>query len=186
MNDKTYSLLFEELFLKHYKALHFHIYTIVRNEEVTEDIIQDIFLELWNRKEKIDFSFPIRGYLIRCATNLSLNHIGSLNYLSRAELPIEVEFNDMLWNQEDEYSCRELAELLNRSVNTLPPQCKEVFQLSRKKNLTNKEISSRLNINIKTVEKHITKALKIIRGHLSKEGFTTLLIFFYLIWHRIF
>ncbi len=164
--------LFEHLFDTYYKALTIYSYKFVNDWQAAEDITQDVFMSIWMNKNKIDFSKPINTYLYRAIYNRSINYINSslMQYKNKESLTIDEMINEeiMVYNQHDELLQKEISNNINEFIETLPPQCKKVYKLSRVQNLKNKEIAYLLNISEKTVEKHISKALEELRSHLIK------------------
>ncbi len=177
---------FEKLFGEFFEPLVTYAFRYVNSWQVAEDIVQDSFLSLWINKEQVDFEAPIKPYLYRTVYNKSLNYIQQA-YVQRR---IEPENTDELinriimeFNQYDTLLAQEINAEINSVVETLPPQCKNVFQLSRMKNLSNKEIATLLNISEKAVEKHISKALAAIRQHLKKLDLLHLMLFVWFMNH---
>lgn len=177
--------LFGELFDSYARTLTIYAYRIVNDWQTAEDLVQDMFVALWEKRAEIDFNDPIKPYLYRAVYNRSLNYLNSALIHNRIEEPgtIDELINReiLLHNQHDTLLQKEIAREIDRFIETLPTQCKTVYKLSREKNLRNKEIAAQLNISEKAVEKHISKALAEIRNHLIRIDILTLL--YYLIGH---
>lgn len=172
-NNKEKGLvLFEELFGKFFQPLVSYSYRYVNDWQAAEDITQDVFMALWIKKEEIDFDTPIKPYLYRAIYNKSINYLNSVLIQRRIDQPESID--DLInreiltYNQHDTLLLKEITSEIHSLVETLPPQCKKVFELSRGVNLKNKEIAIQLNISEKAVEKQITKALNEIRNHLIR------------------
>jgi RNA polymerase sigma-70 factor (ECF subfamily) len=92
----------------------------------------------------------------------------SLNYLRDNKMSFQTIDNLTIIQEDNTLELNELDELIREAVGSLPDKCGEVFRLSRNENLTNKEVSERTGLSVKSVEGHITKALKLIKAHLGK------------------
>ena len=171
--------LFRELFEAYFKISVNYAYRFVGDWQAAEDITQDVFMSLWEKKEDIDCNDPIKPYLYRAVYNRSINYLNSALMQKRIE---SIDTIDELitqeilgYNQQDTLLLKEITDEINRFVDTLPPQCRTVYKLSREKNLRNKEIAAQLKISEKTVEKHISKALNEIRNHLVRLDILSIL-----------
>lgn len=180
INKKDEMVLFEELFDTYFRPLATYAYRYVNDWQTAEDITQDVFMSLWINKDTIYFDEPIRPYLYRSIYNKAINHLNSALIRTRIDRPETIDElinREILnYNQFDTLLQKEIIEQITVCVDTLPPQCKNVFLLSREANLKNKEIAERLSISEKAVEKHITKALNEIRDHLVRLEMMPVLI----------
>lgn len=171
--------LFRELFEAYFKISVTYAYRFVGDWQAAEDITQDVFMSLWEKKEDIDFNDPIKPYLYRAVYNRSINYLNSALMQKRiegADTIDELINQEILgYNQHDTLLLKEITDEINRFVDTLPPQCRTVYKLSREKNLRNKEIAAQLEISEKAVEKHISKALSEIRNHLVRLDILSIL-----------
>jgi RNA polymerase sigma-70 factor, ECF subfamily len=172
---------FELIFKKYFKRLCLYAYKFVEDESIAQDIVQDVFLNLWDRQEIIEIEIVLRAYLFRSVYNRCLNHLGHKKVadkhhqiINRELKNIEVEYYGSSENHE--HSLFELEMKIEKAVESLPPQCRNVFEMSRFKGMKNREIADELNISVKVVEKHITKALIILRENLI-DYLSLLLIF---------
>lgn len=175
---------FKKLFLKYYSPLCIYTLRYIKDTDVTEDIVQDVFTTMWIKRDEIDFSLSVKPLLYRYAHNKALDYLKSNTfktdrldeYTSYASLDSYIR--NLITNQtEEDINLNELNAEIQTCIETLPEQCKKVYCLSRVKNMKNKEIADQLGINIKTVEKHISKALSEIRGYLDKKGLLPILAF---------
>lgn len=172
--------LFRELFDSYFRILTTYAYRFVNDWQTAEDITQDVFMSLWEKKESIDFDDPIKPYLYRAIYNRSINYLNSALMQKRiegAETIDELINREILsYNQHDTLLLKEITDEINLFVDTLPPQCRTVYKLSRERNLRNKEIAAQLGVSEKTVEKHLSKALSEIRNHLVRLDILSILI----------
>lgn len=135
-------------------------YALLKCREEAEEVCQDVFVKFWENRDKLDLNLSVDGLLFRIAKNLTLNKIrdnqkykGSLE-VSDALLTGNSTMEDVLFH--------EMEATLQRAIEALPPRRRLIFELSRFEGLSNREISTRLNISINTVEGQIRKAIKAI------------------------
>lgn len=167
-------IAFNELYRQYYLSLRSYA-ELLLDEEESEDVVQDVFLNVWLRKEGLDDSQSLQGYLLRSVYNSSLNILKkkgrSNDYRSMYEQEIEEigykyydpDANDVirkLYNQD-------LRTEINAAINSLPIRCREVFTLSYLHDMPSKEISLQLGISLSTVDNHIYSALKLLRERLK-------------------
>jgi RNA polymerase sigma-70 factor (ECF subfamily) len=144
-------------------------YKLLQDEAVAEDIVQSVFISLWNKKDSLDISVSLRYYLRRSTINHSLNHIRK-----HKKIQDEVDKIDdiQVSSGSDHSSNIELEELMGSiesAIESLPDRCRLIFSMSRFEEMTYREIADNLDISIKTVENQITKALKLMRDILNKK-----------------
>lgn len=134
--------------------------------ETAKELVQDVFIDVWQRKKDFDLNQNINGYIYTSLRNKIFNYYRRKvvenkyqNHLVNHTQPSETIDN---W-----LHSKELGQLITSSINQLPERCKMVFMLRREENLSNKEISERLNISANTVEQHMRKALSRLRTSLA-------------------
>lgn len=171
--DESIDLTYQALFRRYYANLLFYATRIVGEEEA-EDVVQDVFVELWRRKRELEMGEQIQAFLYRAVYTRALNvlkHRDVVNGYEAAMLEIHqrrVEFyqpdsNDVVKRIEDD----ELRRSLSEAINGLPDKCKAVFKLSYLHDMKNKDIADTLGISLRTVEAHMYKALKYLRNKLG-------------------
>ena len=166
--------LFEELFKDNFSQLCGFAQSYIYDLDSSKEIVQDVFINLWQKKENIDLSKSIKSYLYTSVKNRCLNYIRD-NKKFRSKV-LDVDIADYDYSFDSDFLVEnELQTKITDTLNSLPKKCKQVFELSRYENLKNKEIAERLDISVKTVEAQMTKALKIFRENL-KEYLTILIL----------
>jgi len=182
MNDRE----FEKVFREHFTPLSNLAYTVVKNADVAKDVVQQVFLRLWQIRNETTIQHSIKSYLYRAVVNTSLNHISK----EKRFTSIETQKVEPTIDIEDIHNTEQSKDLLDakvhEAINALSPVCREVFQLSRFSDLTNKEIASQLKISVKAVEKHITKALKVLREKLKPLLYVETILFLWLYGAKLF
>jgi RNA polymerase sigma-70 factor (ECF subfamily) len=173
-NIQSRDTVVEELFRKYYKILRAYAYRLLDDRYMAEDIVQDVYFELWKKKDCLVMEDAIKSYLFRSVYTKVLNYRNSRGYTALEAIEDSTEDRiQQIWLQshetdpESDLMYRELQLEINNIVNALPEQCRKVFMLSRKYELKNREIAGKLGISVKTVEKHISKALSVLRLNLK-------------------
>jgi len=151
---------FEEIFNRYWLKLYGAALKRVKCHEVAEEIIQDLFTLLWTKREGIQIHKSLAAYLFTSVRYMVFNHLQKEvvreNY--KDSFQVENVFYDN--STEETVFLNELIRNIEKEVKYLPSQCRSVFELSRKENKTNREIAEVLGISEKTVEGHLTKAIK--------------------------
>ena len=156
----------EKLFKGHYKSLCNVAFNIVNDRAAAEDVVQDVFLKIWKKREELSINTSLKGYMFRSTINTALNHIEN----RKRNFPFHNEINEEILGgtekAEDQLMEMELKEKLTQSINRLPVKCKQIFILSRFEGLKYAEIAEKQNISVKTVENQMGKALRRLRRYL--------------------
>jgi len=157
---------FKQIYFQYYATLFNTAYKVIYNREAAEDIVQEVFLKLWEIRNKLQISTSIQSYLTRAVIN------GSLNYLKKSKRIVNLDSVlqnavDIANNDTEDISYDEINRKLNQVVETLPPNCKLVFTLSRFDGMSNQEIADHMGITKKTVENQLNKALSRLREQLK-------------------
>ncbi|HEY4198675.1 MAG TPA: RNA polymerase sigma-70 factor [Mucilaginibacter sp.] len=158
-NERALTLLHN----RYYEALCTTAYKKVPDEPAVEEIVQDVFVVLWEKSAQLDMNGDVKSYLFATLRNKVLHEIRSRiakTNLAALFQPVEeisaIDASDLL-------QAKELEQRLHAAIEELSPQSREAFKLSRFEQLPYKIIANRLNISVGTVEKHISKALSILR-----------------------
>jgi len=166
--------VFELVFNYYYSGLVVYADQIIKNTEISEDIVQSVFMKLWETRETIEIR-SFRSYFIQCVKNRCIDHLRSQQVKNRFDNRIP-DANHLIL-EDDLWTKNELSELIDRAIEDLPPRCREIFWMSRYENLKIAEIAEKLNISKRTVETQISKALKTLRVKLV--DYISLLIFYF-------
>ena len=154
-----------EIFMRYHGRLYKNVLGVLMDREMAKDIVQEIFIDLWNRRESADIQI-LQRYLISAVRFKAL--AGLRNGRVKAHHLAMMERIQFVNQTEDAINVQELNQSLQLALAELAPRCKEVFELSRFENLTHKQIAGRLGITPKTVEVQIHKALTLLRKKLDK------------------
>lgn len=162
---------FKNLFELHYSPLCNFAYRITDDIDQAEDIVQDIFVKVWNDPDLLDGNKNINSYLYSMVRNRALEVIRRENISQKINQQLEyIQNNAADTNvEEEEIEKLLLVEQIYVSIRQLPPKCSEVFTLSKVNGLTYVQIAEKMNISVKTVENHMGKALRLMRELLTKS-----------------
>lgn len=166
---------YEKLFFQYHGRLVLFANKFTGDLRVSQDLVQDAFLKLWEKPEIISTIESPKAYLFQAVRNSCLNHRRHLNIKHSAE----EKLLDKLYSFEKDvffdynaplHSLLELEmdEKIDEIVESMPEKCRQVFKMSRRDYLKNKQIAKILGISVKMVEKHISKALALLRAGLSE------------------
>ena len=144
-------------------------YNQLHDKTEAENIVQDVFCSLWERKNELQINGPIKNYLVRAVRLAVFSHIRKK--VGREQLDLQINRNNPRYKNsvEEDVRFNELIEKTNGLVSQLPPRRQEIYRLSSEWLMTNKEIALALVISKKTVDSQLTKALKFLRKNLQKH-----------------
>lgn len=169
-----YRRYWEDLFVTAAKTL--------RGKEEAADVVQDVFLSLWNRRNELDIKGSLAAYLHTSVRYKCIHYIEK-NITRRDYLVhfAEVIIKSVSSNAEINLQVKEIEHTVNKTIAGMPPKMQEVYKLSRNEHLSHKEIAENMSISVETVKKHIHHALHLIRRDLLPYTFIiTVLELFYL------
>lgn len=160
------SVMFEQVFKTHFKNLHGYACSILRDEVMAEEMVQNVFYKLWEKKENIHVQQSIAAYLYRAVHNECLNYIKHTKVKAVYQAHVSYTENER-GDTSDPAALNELRNKIDIALNELPEQCRTVFQLSRFEDMKYREIADELGISVKTVENQMGKALRVLRTKLA-------------------
>ncbi|MBS1665886.1 MAG: RNA polymerase sigma-70 factor [Bacteroidetes bacterium] len=168
IDQKQYEL-FKTVFGQYYQLLCNYAFSFTKDRDEAEDIVQEVFLRIWEKKRGLMESETIRFYLFTAVRN------NCLTLLDRKKkttlLPAEEMASDVVHPLEDQLRrpAGDEISMIKKGLSLLPPKCKDAFLLSRIGNLSYKEIAESMSISVKTVENQIGKAIKILRDFAKEQ-----------------
>ena len=171
-DPKAYDLLMEF----YYQNLCAYAQSLCQDHALAEDIVQNVFVKMWDKRKKINPDLSIKSYLYKSVYNEFINQYRKnkpviyleKKYFEAIDLVVDIEPEEL----------ESLIKLMNIEIENLPSKCKEIFLMNKKEGLTHTEISEYLNISIKTVEGHITRAFKILTEKLGTKMEAVLFLLF--------
>ena len=172
-NEKAYMSLLDT----YHKRLYAYVLTLAGDPHSAQDIVQNVFLNTWRFRKKLNPDFSIQSFLYRAVYNEFVNHYQQ----KKATMVLQKKYIEALTEiveGTDENGLEQMIKVMNIEINNLPPKCQQIFVMSKKEGLTNIEIAEYLNVSIKTVEAQITKAFEILREKLGQQYKMIMLIVF--------
>jgi len=162
---------FELVFKAHYGALHAYANVILKDTEGAEEVVQTVFLKLWEKRLSLQITTSLKAYLYKAVYHDSLNHLKHQKVRQRHLEQTHYTMNQQLSPDNSQIMEGQEKELVNRiqqTLDALPEKCRMVFHLSRFGELKYGEIAAQMGISLKTVEAHMSKALKTLRLELAE------------------
>lgn len=169
--------VFATLIEIYYEETFWYAKSLSRNDALAKDLTQEVFYKLWSKRKKIKDGVVIRGWLFRSVRNKFLDHVKKNRRQTQLlETTLADTLDTFIQRENDEGMSKKLA-IIEKEIQNLPKKCHEVFLLSKKEGLTNNEIAEHLGISLKTVEGHLTKALKTLKKKVIEKIQVLLMIF---------
>lgn len=161
---------FEQFFRTHQPRMVLYANRLVDDWETARDIVQEVFLSFWENKHRIELTVSLQSYLFTAVKNQCANYIKHKIVVQKYTELTQAEFRELeinYYTTTDEQHLKlfeqELGEKIERSVRTLPEQCRRTFELSRFEGLKSGEIAKKMNISVRTVETQLYRALKVLK-----------------------
>lgn len=167
---------FEEIYRRYWHPLFLHAYHMLDDENEAQDIIQELFIALWNRSFTDQFHTSLKSYLYVAVRNKVLNHIRKHKINDNFIQLLSTKLTEKDFNTVQDIELKELTTLIDREIDLLPPRMKQVFEMSRKEFLTHKEIAERLGTSEETIKKQISNSLKLLRVKFDQHLFIAALL----------
>lgn len=166
---------FEYIFKTYFSYLLNYARQILKDTDAAEEIVESVFLNLWENKSEIKLETSLKSYLFKSVYNHCLNHLKHAQVKERYVLyfkhHVSTDSEGNIISADYPISNlieKELSEIIEKSIQDLPAQCREVFMMSRYQNLKNEEIAQKLNISVNTVRTQISRALAKLRESLKE------------------
>ena len=169
---------FEKLFEQYHKKLYAFLFRLLNSKEDAEEIVQETFIKIWEKREDFNEGYPFQSFLFKIAKNAFLN-------LNRKKVNRKV-FEDHLsflneissGNTDDYIIFKETTEIINTVICGLPPKRKEIFLLRRIEGFSRQEIANKLEISVITVDSQLLKANRYLKEELKEYSLLMIILFF--------
>lgn len=165
----------EFLFSIYFPRLNDFARNVVKDDVISQDIVQEVFVKVWEKRCEIE-SINLEAFLFRLVRNRCIDYIKQLKVVNNRmhEIQLSSKYEelyriDFIGNEPYVLIEQELKLKIEKTIQSLPERCREVFILSRMQGFRNKEIAEKLNINIKNVERHLSRAMQSFRENFSEE-----------------
>lgn len=162
---------FRQLYVHFYKRLYHFALSLVKTRESAEEIVEDVFVRIWQQRENLHTIRNLRVYLYTAIKNASLNYLSQKARQSITEPfdHIHIGMNDSAITPEQILITAEIHQKIQQAVEALPPRCKMIFKLVREDGLKYREIAEVLNISVNTIDAQMAIAVKRITGAIGSE-----------------
>lgn len=159
---------YETVFRKYYQALVNYAFSMLKDKEESEEIVQHVFVNVWHKRGEITIQTSLQAYLYRAVNNQCLNKIRHLKVRENHKNEVAYSSETYYEHTAEELISKELKNKIHASLEKLPERCREVFELSRFEGMSYAEIADTLGVSVKAVEKQMSKALKTMRLELAE------------------
>lgn len=160
---------FREFYFRYKERLWHYAFHLLKSEEESDDIIQEVFIRFWEMRAFIDPELSISSFLYTMTKNRILNYFRDMDVEAQKKkalvlkLPVETD------SIEDQLIFSEYKKILTDAIEQLPPQRQRIFNMSRIENKPHKEIAAQLDISVSTVQEHISESLRFIKSYFLKH-----------------
>lgn len=178
--DKT---AFESVYWTYNSYIFNFISSLLYDKSLAEDLTQNVFLKIWEKHETIDPSQAFNAYLFTIARNLVYKDSESRLLFETATVVLSRQSFESDSLMEEKIEAESLREYIDSLIEQLPPARKNIFQLSRQKHLSNKEIAEKLSLSEKTVETQLYRALQFLKQRLSSDNLLAILLLLLIRFH---
>lgn len=158
---------YTEIFLRYNRVLYGHAHKKLRNKEEAMDLVQEVFAVLWAKRESLKIESNLPGYLYTSLRNKIFNLMSHQSVEAEYIVSLQQYINEEYAVTDYLIREKQLQEIIDREMAALPPRMREVFELSRKKHMSHKEIAEALNISESTVTDQVKKAMKILKPRIG-------------------
>jgi len=163
-------LAFAQIYNQYRSKMYIYAYNLCKSSETAEEIVQEVFIRLWQKKAQINTELNFSAYLKKITLNHVLNHLKKVAREKSLQDEIFHYIETIRNTTEDNLLEKELLKTYDEAIENLPPQKKIIYQMSRNEEMSHDQIAEKLNISKNTVKNHMVEATKFIRSYVSKHG----------------
>ena len=167
--------IFDLVFKHYYLGLYIFARDYLKSSEAAEEVVQELFLYVWENREKLQIKTSLKAYLYRAVHNRCMNYIRDVQNLSHRKIQLEkLRKQNDLFHLEipetifDQLFSEQMENDLHNAIESLPDQCRRIFRMSRFENLTYPQIAKHLNVSLSTVKTQMSRAMNALRQKLEK------------------
>lgn len=154
----------KQIYKQYWSRLYVYAFNVLRDREICEDIVQELFIDLWERRHDVQIS-DLSSYLYQSVKYQIFNRLRESKH--KRQLLMKLDLTSTRNEVEESYEKRELVAQIKNVISKIPQRRRIIFELSRNEGLSNKEISEHLGISLQTVKNQIWESLKLLRKSLS-------------------
>lgn len=160
---------FAQIYQRYFGLLYLHAYNRIRDKDEAKDLVQELFTQLWSKRGILAPSANFSNYLYTWTRNLVLNTIAHQHVEARYRASSSGRISIAEARTDHRVRGQQLAALIEKEIQALPPRMRTVFRLSRNANMSYKEIAEKLYLSEQSVRSHVKNALRTLRGRLGTE-----------------
>lgn len=161
---------FLQLYNHYHSALYHYVLRFVKSPAITEDVLQDVFLKIWEIRDRIDPSLSFKAYLYKICRNSVFKLLKKIAVDEALRLQVMQQFTQSVADADLKILWQQYEEILQAAINDLSPQRQKVFRLCREEGRSYEQVANELGISRNTVKEHMVLAMKQIRGHFEQYG----------------
>lgn len=161
---------FESLYKIYSSIIYNNIFRLIRDKTVSEDLLQDVFIKIWENREKIDVNQSFVAYLFTCSRNIAFNFKRRLKLEISSSLNANSSIEPHVHAVDDWLENKEVEQHIEQIINKLPEQRQKVFRLAKLDGLKYQEIADDLGISVSTVKDHLVKANRFVKKYMIENG----------------
>ena len=166
-----YPEAFDAIYRTHSKKVYYFTLGLVKNQEVSKDLVQEVFINLWEKRDLVNAELNFDNYLFTIAYNAIRKYFRNQSLENKVKDYLQRESPEIIAGTDGTLIFNELLDLASKTVELLPPRRKAVYKLSRQEGKKIREIAETLNISPRTAENHLAKALKFLKEEVSGDSF---------------
>jgi RNA polymerase sigma-70 factor (ECF subfamily) len=160
---------FEIIYNDYFELLYLFSRKYLRNDAEAEELIQQVFLKVWEKRESINPDLSFKAFIFKTVLNDVYNHIRKKRYEKITSNIYHESLPNYNESTQESIFYRNLKEKIDKLINNLPPKRREIFMLSRKSGLSNDDIADALDLSVRTVENQIHRALNYLKKNLKED-----------------
>lgn len=161
------NIAYTEIYNRYHGKLYIHVFNKLHSREDSRDIIHDLFISLWHNHTELELKTTLSAYLYTAARYCVFDFISHKQVESKYYNSLKVFIDQGEYITDHKVRERELLEQIDKEISALPAKMREIFNLSRKENLSHKQIAIQLDLSVQTVKKQVNNALKVLRVKLG-------------------
>lgn len=163
---------FLELYNQYHQPLYHYVLRFVKSPAIAEDVLQDVFLKIWEIRSRINPDLSVKAYLYRICRNSVFKLLKKMAVDENLRVQVLQQFGQSVADADLKVLWQQYETLLQAAINRLPPQRQKVFRLCREEGKTYEQVAEELGISRNTVKEHMVLAMKLIREHIDQYGDT--------------
>lgn len=172
---------FTQIFYHYTQRMYQYILNKTKSEDAAEEIVQEVFIKLWNKRAELPQAENYESYIFKMAANKMVDWLRKMASEERARKQLWQSIRHFIDDATDTIDFHQSQELINKAIDQLSPQRKKIFLLSREEGLSRAEIAKQLDLSVSTVNNHLNEAVRLVREYLQNSPGAMLPILFILL-----